>query len=141
MSILDIRSCCKSQVTRSDKTQDICLLTQQGQFDGGEIRIDPLSAPVGEELGASHIDRGFEKLARSKLKKIADSKGLTDRWNIDRMGRWMRDHSDYQDNKRRLNMDKVKSGECFTVPFPKWEGVPEVLEGDDVVNGKLKFDW
>lgn len=120
--------------------QDICLLINQHSKDG-RIRIDPLSAPVGEELGSSHIDREFEKLARSKLKKIADSMGLTDRWNIDRMGRWMRDHDDYQDNKKRLNLDKIHGGEFFTVPLPRYDGVPEVLEGDDIVNHKLKFDW
>lgn len=124
----------------SNKRQDICLLTNQHSQDGS-IRIDPLSAPVGEELGSSHIDREFEKLARSKINKIADSMGLTDRWNINRMARWMRDHDDYQNNKKRLNSDKINSREFFAVPFPRYDGVPEVLEGCDVVNNKLKFDW
>jgi hypothetical protein len=96
---------------------------------------------MGEELGSSHIDREFEKLAKKKLKKLAHDMGLADRWNFKKMGGEMRADKDFQDSKKMLNMARVRSGEYFTVQVPKVDGVPGVLEGEDILNNELKFNW
>lgn len=99
---------------------------------------------MGEKLGSSRIDRSFERLTREKLRKLAHDNHLTEMWDTTKMSREMRDTPDFQNNKKSLDMTKIRNREYFTVPLPKTElgraGVPDVLVGDDVVNNQLKFD-
>lgn len=67
--------------------------------------------------------------------------GLSGRWDVDAMSLGMRHDPDFQQSKKNLNMTRLSSGEYFTVAVPKGEGVPEVLEGEDIVNKRLKFGW
>ncbi|KAJ0116802.1 hypothetical protein J7T55_009953 [Diaporthe amygdali] len=125
-------------------TTDICLLDKRPS-QTGEITIDPLSAPVGEKLGSSRIDRSFERLARDKLRKLAHDNHLTEIWDTTKMSREMRETPDFQNNKKSLDMTKIRNGEYFTVPLSSADlgltGVPDVLAGDDVMNNQLKFDF
>lgn len=99
---------------------------------------------MGVELGSSRIDRHFEGLAREKLRNLAHENNLTEVWNTTNMSRQMRETPDFQNNKKSLDITKIRNGEYFTVPLPSAElkltGVPDVLVGDDVVNNQLKFD-
>lgn len=98
---------------------------------------------MGVELGSSRIDKSFEILARDKLRKLAHDNGLTGAWDTTQMSREMRAMSEFQNNKRSLDMTKVNNGEYFTVPLPstdlKLAGVPDMLLGESVVNNQLKF--
>lgn len=61
------------------------------------------------------------------------------------MSREMRETPEFQNNKKNLDMKRIRNGEYFTVPLPAAElrlaGVPEVLVGDDAAHNQLKFDW
>lgn len=95
---------------------------------------------MGEDIGSSRIDRYFERLARDKLRKVAHENNLTEEWNTAKMSRQMRETPDFQNNKKNLDMKKVRNEEYFTVPIPHTNSTG-VLVGDGVTTNQLKFDW
>jgi hypothetical protein len=100
-----------------------------------------LSAPTGEELGSAHIDRGFEHLAKLKLKDLAYR--LNVQWDTTRLSHAMRFSRDFQESKMELTMEKAMSNEYFTVAIPNINPLPAVSNLDDLLQrpDRLKFYW
>ncbi|KAF2996329.1 hypothetical protein E8E14_002810 [Neopestalotiopsis sp. 37M] len=121
-------------------TTDICLLKIK-HAHRGQLSIDPLSAPTSEELGSAHIDRGFEQLAKRKLKELAYR--LNIQWDTTRMSHAMRFSRDFQESKMELTMEKAMSNEYFTVAIPSINPLPAVSDLDDLLQrpDRLKLYW
>ncbi|KXH65946.1 hypothetical protein CSAL01_11570 [Colletotrichum salicis] len=113
------------------------------QFQGKQFEMDPLSAPMGEDLGATHIDRGFEDLAVKKLTCLHEEANIQKEWNFKEMARKMRDSSEFQNFKELLNLDKARSDQFFTVPLPESiaNDMPQHAQVYGVVNASMKFKW
>ncbi|WQF90242.1 hypothetical protein CDEST_15256 [Colletotrichum destructivum] len=128
--------------THEDLVQDLCLL-KMGQSRGLQFEMDPLSAPMGEDLGATHIDRGFEDLTVRKLICLHEEAKIQKEWNIKEMARQMRDSPEFQNFKGLLNLDKARSHHFFTVPLPESCAIdlPQDTQVYGVVNDSMKFKW
>ncbi|GKT52234.1 uncharacterized protein ColSpa_12415 [Colletotrichum spaethianum] len=123
-------------------TTDLCLLKME-QSQGKQFEMDPLSAPMGEDLGATHIDRGFEDLAVKKLTCLHDEAKIQKVWNFKEMARKMRDSPEFENFKGLLNLDKARSDQFFTVPLPQScaNDMPQHTQVYGVVNASMKFKW
>ncbi|WYZ36263.1 hypothetical protein EsH8_XII_000013 [Colletotrichum jinshuiense] len=123
-------------------TTDLCLLKME-QSRGKQFEMDPLSAPMGEDLGATHIDRGFEDLTVKKLRYLHEEAKIQKEWNVKDMARQMRDSPEFQNFKGLLNLDKARSDHFFTVPLPEScaNDMPQDAQVYGVVNQSMKFKW
>ncbi|KAK1990648.1 hypothetical protein LX36DRAFT_716614 [Colletotrichum falcatum] len=122
-----------------DLIHDLCLLKME-QTGDRRFEIDPLSAPVGEDLGATHVDRGFEDLAEKKLRRIHYDAGIQREWNFKKMAQRMAESGEFQTSKKELNLAKAGSDQVFGVPLPYLDSnnIPEHAE---VTSGSVRFTW
>ncbi|KAF6829097.1 hypothetical protein CPLU01_08110 [Colletotrichum plurivorum] len=123
-------------------TTDLCLLKMQ-QTRGKQFEIDPLAAPMGENLGATNIDRGFEDLAVKKLRAIHYQAQIQREWDFRDFARKMRDSPEFQNSKVELNLEKAGSDQFFTVPLPQpcANDMSQLAQVSGIVNGSIKFKW
>lgn len=123
-------------------TQDLCLLKMQ-QTSGKQFEIDPLAAPMGENLGATNIDRGFEDLAVKKLRAIHHQEQIQREWDFRDFAQKMRDSPEFQNSKAELNVEKAGSDQFFTVPLPQScaNDISQLAKVSGIVNGSIKFKW
>lgn len=109
----------------------------------GDPSIDTMSAPVGENLGSSHIDRMFEEFAKGRLRQLSYELKPVQQWELDQLSYAMRHDRDFEENKKVLG-DKALGGDPdldhFTVKGPDLS----TWQGKDMrpwaLNGRIRFD-
>ncbi|KAK6837936.1 hypothetical protein PG987_006217 [Apiospora arundinis] len=120
-------------------TTDLCLINVHNAHVG-QLSIDSMSAPVGENLGSSHIDRMFEELAEGRLRDLSYELKPVQKWELGQLSHAMRHDPDFEANKKALDPDKAAGPEHFTLRGPDLS----MYNGKDVshwvnTEGRIKF--
>ncbi|KAK8026502.1 Hsp70 family chaperone [Apiospora marii] len=120
--------------------QDLCLINVHN-VHVGKLSIDAMSAPVGENVGSSHIDRMFEQLAEDRLRNLSYEVKPTQEWGLGQLSYAMRNDADFEASKKALDSTKAASSEYFTVGGPDLSMYQDKDLSSWVHNGRIKFDF
>ncbi|KAK8115582.1 HSP70 family protein [Apiospora sp. TS-2023a] len=121
-------------------TTDLCLINVHNAHVG-KLSIDTMSAPVGENVGSSHIDRMFEELAEDRLRNLSYELKPPQEWELDQLSYAMRHDEGFEASKEALDSKQAVSSALFTVSGPDLS----MYQGKDVSpwvqNGRIRFDF
>lgn len=98
-----------------------------------------MCAPVGVNLGSSHIDDKFEDLARHRLRELSHRLQAQD-WDIVKLSKSMRYSETFLNSKKDLDTQSASGPGCFTLDKPDLKRYPGLVEVSDMVQAmKIKF--
>ncbi|CAM1501968.1 Fc.00g039520.m01.CDS01 [Cosmosporella sp. VM-42] len=116
-------------------TLDLCLLRIDNK-DEGRVATTELNPVVGDEIGSTYIDTGFQELTERLLEPIkhllnSDAKDVA--WQ-------MSNTHTFQANKHELGKGRYEEGDCFKIKIPDLREVitDKTLRVD---RGEMVFHW